>query len=248
MEYPKRHYSYFIVKPDGIRFLNDICETIEGKFPIVRYYAIEDFKGTIKKLYHKHYERKGEKFAESFDAFLYGINELFGNESILILVADAKRPYEELMQSVFDTKQELRNRYINNNVGIITDYGQKGKDFVRVLTPSGQQKKPRIMIGPGNYRISDMNIIHSPDPELETTLDELKILLSTHVIDDKNLITGQMINQMRKYRTLSFQEDMKLPNYAGDVIPNISGFIKEQIFLDDGNLENDTKQDDEVQL
>lgn len=248
MEYPKRHYSYFIVKPDGIRFLNDICQTIEGKFPRVRYYAIEDFSGTIKKLYHKHYERKGEKFGESFEAFLYGINELFGNESILILVADEKKPYQQLMQTVFETKQELRSKYVNNKVGIITDYGQKRDRFVRVLTQNGQQKKPRIMVGPGNYRISDMNIIHSPDPDLESTLDELKILLSSHVIDDKNLITEDMLNQMRKYRTLSFQEDMKAPNYPGEVIPNLSGFIKEEIYKEASDLGDKRNQDDEVQL
>ena len=152
------------------------------------------------------------------------------------------------MQTVFETKQELRSKYVNNKVGIITDYGQKRDRFVRVLTQNGQQKKPRIMVGPGNYRISDMNIIHSPDPDLESTLDELKILLSSHVIDDKNLITEDMLNQMRKYRTLSFQEDMKAPNYPGEVIPNLSGFIKEEIYKEASDLGDKRNQDDEVQL
>lgn len=256
MENPKRHYSYFIVKPDGIRFLDNICETIEGKFSKVRYYAIQDFKGTIKKLYHKHYERKGDKFGESFEAFLYGIGELFGNESILILVADEKRPYQQLMQTVFETKQELRNKYVNNKVGIVTDYGQKRDKFIRFFTQNGEQKKPRIMMGAGSYRISDMNIIHSPDPDLETTLDELKILLSLHVIDDKNLITEDMLKRMRRYKTLSFQEDMRLPDYPGEIIPNVSGFIKQEIFAEknnntgnsnNSNFENGRKQDNEIE-
>ena len=28
----KRSYSYFIVKPDGIRYLDEILEDLEGKF------------------------------------------------------------------------------------------------------------------------------------------------------------------------------------------------------------------------
>ncbi len=230
MEHQQRHYSYFIVKPDGIRYLDDICETVEGKFPTVRYYAIQDFKGTIKKLYHKHYERSGKKFAESFDAFLYGLSELFGNESILILVADGERPYQELMQSVFDTKKELRKKYVNNKIGIVTNYGGGRNTFLRLVTRNGNSLKPRIMSEAGSYRISDMNTIHSPDPDLETTLDELKILLDTEVIHDKNLITTPMLTQMRKYKTAAFQSDMRLPNYAGEDVPDLSGFIKSEIF------------------
>lgn len=230
MENLKRHYSYFIVKPDGIRFLDDICQTVENRFPSVRYYAIQDFKGTIKMLYHKHYERKGSKFAESFDAFLYGLSELFGNETILILVADNKRPYQDLMQSVFDTKLELRNKYVNNKIGIVTNYGPNRNNFIRFLTRNGNEKKPRIMSEAGSYRISDMNTIHSPDPDLETTLDELKILLDSEVIHDKNLITTGMLEKMRRYRTVAFQSDMRLPNYAGEDVPNLSGFVRTEIF------------------
>lgn len=246
-EYSKRHYSYFIVKPDGIRYLDDICQTIEGKFPSVRYYAIQDFKGTIKSLYHKHYERKGNNFAESFDAFLYGLSELFGNESILILVADGERPYQELMQSVFDTKQELRKKYVNNKIGIVTNYGKGRNNFIRLLTRSGNEKKPRIMSEIGSYRISDMNTIHSPDPDLETTLDELKILLDKEVIHDKNLITTPMLDQMRRYKTVAFQHDMRLQNYVGEDVPNLSGFIKNEIFTIE-EAASDLREGEDIEL
>ena len=251
MEYPKRHYSYFIVKPDGIRYLDDICNTVEKKFPTVRYYAIEDFKGTIKNLYHKHYDRKGNKFAESFEAFLYGLSELFGNEAILILVADGKRPYQDLMQSVFDTKQEIRTKYVNNKIGIVTNFGKSRNNFIRLLTRNGNEKKPRIMSEAGSYRISDMNTIHSPAPVLKETLDELKILLDTEVIHDKNLITTPMLDNMRKYRTVAFQTDMRQPNYAGEDVPNISGFVKQEILGDnseEGIIKDSKKQENELEI
>ena len=57
----KRSYSYFIVKPDGIRYLDEILNDLEGKFQEIKYYAVDDFESLIKKLYHKHYENKGER-------------------------------------------------------------------------------------------------------------------------------------------------------------------------------------------
>ena len=33
----KRSYSYFIVKPDGIRYLDEILEDLEGKFQEIKY-------------------------------------------------------------------------------------------------------------------------------------------------------------------------------------------------------------------
>ena len=49
----KRSYSYFIVKPDGIRYLDEILEDLEGKFQEIKYYAADDFESLIKKLYHR---------------------------------------------------------------------------------------------------------------------------------------------------------------------------------------------------
>ena len=67
----KRSYSYFIVKPDGIRYLDEILNDLEGKFQEIKYYAVDDFESLIKKLYHKHYEKKGSDFAKSYASYLY---------------------------------------------------------------------------------------------------------------------------------------------------------------------------------
>lgn len=227
----KRHYSYLLLKPDGIRFLNDICQGIEQQYESVRYYAINDFRELIRKLYHKHYEEKGEKFSKLFDSFLYGINEVFGNESVLILVGNSKRSYEELVQSVFDNKIEIRNKYTNNKVGLVTDYGNERR-YLKILSESGDETRQRIMDSIGSYRINNMNIIHCPDPTIATTLDELQILLNEEIIDDRNLITHDMIQRMRKYQTVNFQRDMREEGYIGEIKPDISGWIKSSISND----------------
>ena len=81
----------------------------------------------------------------------------------------------------------------------------------------------------GRYRISDMNIIHCPDPNKEDTLTELKILMEQGIIDDKNLITDEMMPNIKRYKTASFQKDMREKDYVGGIQPDISGFVKREI-------------------
>ncbi len=225
----KRSYSYFIIKPDGMRFLDNICDTIEQRYQNVKYYAIEDYADIIKKLYYKHYEERGEKFAKSFDSYLYGLTELFGNYGIMVLVADETTEYDELVHNVNQTKFEIRDRFVNNNIGIVTNYGDGEQNYIRFVSEEGKEKTLRIMKQLGRHRISDLNIIHSPDDSKEATLRELNILSQQGIIADKNMIMEEMMRQMRKYQTARFQEDMRCEGYEGPTQPNISGFIKKEI-------------------
>lgn len=225
----QRHYSYFLVKPDGIKRLDEICAEIEHKFQAVQYYYIEDFAKTTKKLYQQHYTTKGKEFAESFGSYLYGLQELFGNKTILALVADTTNSYEELVRRVYETKIQIRKKYVNNRVGIITDYGTRNKNYVRFLSDKGELKKPRIMQEYGNYRVNNMNVIHSPDADIHITLEELKMLVEEGIIEEENLITRDRLMKMRKYKTVEFQEETKEPGYQRVLGPDISSFVKAQI-------------------
>ncbi len=182
----KRSYSYFIVKPDGIRYLDEILEDLEGKFQEIKYYAVDDFESLIKKLYHKHYEKKGSNFAKSYASYLYGIREIFGNKALLVLVGDREKTYEELSYDIFTEKTIIRQKYVNNNVGIITNLGNEKVNYVRYVDKKGDLKEPRILNGIGNIRINDMNIIHSPDPDKATTKEELQIIIDSGILQDKN--------------------------------------------------------------
>lgn len=81
----------------------------------------------------------------------------------------------------------------------------------------------------GNIRISDMNIIHSPDPNEATTKEELQIIINSGILQDKNLLTPDTIKKIREYGTFIFFNDMKKDNYQGNIGPDISGFIKSEI-------------------
>lgn len=225
----KRSYSYFIVKPDGIRYLDEILNDLEGKFQEIKYYAVDDFESLIKKLYHKHYENKGSGFAKSYASYLYGIREIFGNKALLVLVGDREKTYEELSNDIFTEKTLIRQKYVNNNVGIITNLGDERVNYIRYVDQKGNLKKPRILNGMGNIRISDMNIIHSPDPNEATTKEELQIIINSGILQDKNLLTPDTIKKIREYGTFNFFNDMKKDDYQGNIGPDISGFIKSEI-------------------
>lgn len=225
----KRSYSYFIVKPDGIRYLDEILEDLEGKFQEIKYYAVDDFESLIKKLYHRHYEQKGSDFAKAYASYLYGIREIFGNKALLVLVGDREKTYEELSNDIFAEKTLIRQKYINNNVGIITNLGDERVNYIRYVDQKGNLKKPRILNGMGNIRISDMNIIHSPDPDEATTKGELQIIINSGILQDKNLLTPDTIKKIREYGTFNFFNDMKKDDYQGNIEPDISGFIKSEI-------------------
>lgn len=225
----KRSYSYFIVKPDGIRYLDEILEDLEGKFQEIKYYAVDDFESLIKKLYHRHYEQKGSNFAKAYASYLYGIREIFGNKALLVLVGDREKTYEELSNDIFAEKTLIRQKYVNNNVGIITNLEDEQVNYVRYVDKRGKLKEPRILNGIGNIRINDMNIIHSPDPDEATTKEELQIIINSGILQDKNLLTPDTIKKIREYGTFNFFNDMKKDDYQGNIGPDISGFIKSEI-------------------
>ena len=229
----KRIYSYFIIKPDGIRYLEGIREKIEKKhkiFKSVKYYGIQDFEQIIKKLYYKHYAKKGDKFAKSFESYLYGLKDIFGNYGILVLVSAVNTDYETLAQAVFNTKVEIRQAYVNHNIGVITNYGDGEENFIRFISKTGENKSPRIMKDLGTHRLSDMNVIHCPDPNMHDTLKELEIILSQEgLIDDRNMISEEIMEKMIKYTTAKIQDDMRVPDYEGTIQPETSPFFRKQI-------------------
>ena len=112
------NYSYFLIKPDGIRYLKEIDEIINSKkFDRMIYFAVNDWEKVQKDLYEEHYKKKD--FADSYQAFVEAEKNLFGNRGIVILVSKKEGTYQELMDKVFSTKLEIRKR-LAYKVGLVT--------------------------------------------------------------------------------------------------------------------------------
>lgn len=53
--------------------------------------------------------------------------------------------------------------------------------------------------------------------------------MQSSVIQDKNLITPYMIEQILEYKTFKFYADKRKTSYVGNITADISGFIKNEI-------------------
>lgn len=202
-----KKYNYFIVKPDGIRYFNEICDVLSDRFEEVTYFPIMEFDVIIKKLYHKHYEQK-ENFAISYEAYLYGLKEIFGNHGVVLLVSDSRFNQEQLDDIVYKTKSDVRDMFVNDNVGIVTNYGTEPANYIKFVDDDGNHKSPRILSGLGSHRISNLNIIHCPDNDGKSCLDELSILYENGILDSDNKLPLDIVSNIRRYKSTMFFMDI----------------------------------------
>ena len=218
----KRNYSYFIIKPDGIRFINKIFE----KFKEIRFFRIEDYESVIKKLYFRHYQTKGEKFAKSFEQYLQASRSIFGKEALLAIVADPNNnDYDIFRQKVYDIKMSIRKDLMDLNVCLVSnENSEEPKNYIKIVNLNGEEIKSIYSRKMENYRINNLNVIHCPDTELKSTCEELKILCDIGVINEKNLFGNKNIQELLKYGTLNGFE----PNDK-EHKPNISDFVVHDI-------------------
>lgn len=226
MKTEKRLYSYFIIKPDGIRFVEEINKELNDNFNCVKYFKIDDFSTIIKKLYFRHYQKKGLAFASSFNQYLQASNDLYGNKAILAIVTDVNNENgEEFRQKVYDIKMKLRAELGMHNIRILSNNPEvKPNNYVRILDEDGNELKQRSFKEKGNYRINDLNVIHSPDSDTQSTVEELKILLDSNIMKEENIISEKSLQELLRFKTIQgFQVD------KNEIKPNISGFINADI-------------------
>lgn len=222
----KRNYSYFIIKPDGIRFINKIFEKFNENFNEIRFFRIEDYESVIKKLYFRNYQTKGEKFAKSFEQYLHASRSIFGKEALLAIVADPNNnDYDIFRQKVYDIKKSIREEFMDLNVCLISnENSEEQKNYIKIVNLNGEEIKSIYSGKMGNYRINELNVIHCPDTDLQSTCEELRILCDLGVINEKNLLGNKNIEELLKYGTLNGFE----PNDK-EHKPNISDFVVHDI-------------------
>ena len=200
----KSSFGYFIVKPDGAKNIDKILNNIENEFrdEIFRYYKIDEFDNIVNKLYYKHFDRKGDEFKKSFVDYLNAIKEIYGNKALLILIESKTKEYNFLGKQILNKKMELRKKFAREDIAIITNNTSRVPSNRILLTDLGfNSVKQRLFNSPGNYRISDFNVIHSPDSDEKTVKNELKILYKAGVLRSENQLDKRIIDNVKKYKT-----------------------------------------------
>ena len=130
------------------------------------------------------------------------LKEIYGNNSLLILIKSNNKDYDALGKDILNKKLELRNKFVKKNIAVVTNNTDLDESNRIVLTDLDFNfMKQRLFKEPGNYRISDFNVIHSPDSDQETIKDELKILYNRGVLRSENMLDKKIIDNLRKYKT-----------------------------------------------
>lgn len=212
--------SYFLFKPESEKCFGKMRKYIEENFQKVRYFAVPDWQNTIKKLYYKHYENKGEKFGDMLEALLAVQKELYGSNAIVALVRDNDVSKEELLQRVYDTKIYLRNIYskpsaisiVSNADELQIPQKRKIKNSIKIVDEKGEEKRFKGMNQLGNYRIQFLNYIHSPDPCAKTSDEEIEILKNEKILTKQCMISKEDIDLISKYKTFEIIENYRNSN------------------------------------
>ena len=157
-----------------------------------------------------------------FEAFMRGICELYGNYAILALVCDNTISREELVKRVYQTKINLRNKYSKPSlVGIVTNSDQfenaeikpkrKLRNKIKMIDFTGKSKKPKYMGSIGEYRLHYMNLIHSPDPDIQTTDEEIRILVENDCLRNNLIMSRDDVDIAGFYRTFGVVRKYDVP-------------------------------------
>ena len=231
-----RHYSYFLIKPDGIRKLREISQYIEEKeFDRIIYFAVNDWERLQKDLYEEHYKKEG--FADSYQAFIEAEKNLYGNKAIALLVASERGSYQELMDKVYQSKLDIR-RKLAYKIGLVTISDEQDKNKANKILLS--EKQGRVLKSPKRfdnehkkYRLSHLDVIHCPDPKKEVNLEELRKLFNQGVIKDENIISNELLRNIVKYKTAEFLQDQ----YENQIVTsNYTGHISNEIEEDENEI------------
>lgn len=225
----KRHYSYFLIKPDGMKYFKEIKENLNSKkFDRILYFAVNDWEKLQKDVYEEHYKKEG--FSKAYQPYVEAEKKLFGNRTIAIVVCSMGGTYQELMDKVYSTKLELRNK-LDYRLGLVTvsnEFDEKKANQILIAEEQGKRikKTKRFSEEHKKYGLNHLDLIHCPDPKKEVTLQELNKLFKQGIISDKNILSPEMIENIEKYKTSEFlQEQMEnqiqTSNYSGHILQEI---------------------------
>lgn len=177
--------SYFIIKPDGLRHIKNIYSFIESfinSCDQVYFYKIDNFSVLIKKLYYKLFTIKEMEFDKKFDYLIETLKSLYGNKAILIIMYKNNKSEEEYIQfinEIYKLKHQIRENIMNTDIRIM------------IKTNSDEKLSDSIIFNNENYFVALsklLSVIHCPEPNVEETMTEMRILFEDGVICNKNII------------------------------------------------------------
>lgn len=200
-------YSYFIVKPNGIRhFKPYVDELIAQKFKILDFFAIHDYE-TINIALHP--TPKEQRHIVPINNMF---KTLYSNNAILILVAKSHITYDDFVNQVCNFKKNVRTRFEDSSLSYVFDVANLLDDQqnqeLKIIGVDGKECSKREMNHKGTFLVFSVNSLHSPDPSVDVTISEMQLLKRSGIFTDKNIIPDVLVKAMLKYDTFAFLKDM----------------------------------------
>lgn len=200
-------FSYLIVKPNGIRhFKTYVDELISQKFVIADYYAIHDYE-TINIALHPT-EKEQRHIVPINNMF----NTLYSNNAVLIIIAKSHITYEDFVKQVHHFKSNVRQKFENTAISYVFDIAEllneQQNQLLKIIDTKGNECPKREMNHKGTFLVFSVNSLHSPDPDVDVTISELKLLQRSGIFEDKNIIPAVLVKAIIRYETFAFLKDM----------------------------------------
>ena len=191
------NFSYLLIKPDGIPHLKEIIEKLDKEsLGNTAYYKVNNWSEIQKNLYEEHYKKKG--FSQIYDDFIEREIELYGNSGMLILLGNKTLNRDEFMQKVLEFKKYIRVEF-ENKEQVLSEKNPQEVDGQNYTIDRGKV-----------YRIFKFDLLHCPDPDISTTLYELKKIYKKGIIKVENKVTLEQIYEYLDSRNggTSFEREM----------------------------------------
>lgn len=202
-----KKYSYMIVKPNGEKHFAEIIFAIRrANFDIEEMYKISDYEHVNMLL---HPEEEKHKYIIPINRVY---KDFYSNYGIIILISKANISYQNFVTEIVNLKIEIRNKYDYDYIASILDISKIGMPYngetVKIISKSYLEVAKQKMNGKGSYLIISINELHSPDSNIENTIQELILLMDNGIIAKKNEIPERLIAYIKKYGTFSFLQNL----------------------------------------
>lgn len=207
LEFSDFKYSYLIVKPNGNRHFRTYVEELKKKgFAIFGYYSVMDYATVNVALHPTPIEQR----------HIVPINNMFkdcyGNYGVLILIEKTHITYEQFVKEVYEFKADTRKifevEYLSYVFDISKMLGEYREQKLVIIEKDGSEGKKREMNQIGTFLVFSVNSLHSPDPDVKVTVDEMFLLKKMNIIAESNRIPKEIVHKISEYETFVYLKDI----------------------------------------
>lgn len=209
LSFQDKKISYMLLKPNAVLHYEGMINQIErNNFEILAQYAIFDYD-TVNMALHQN-QPSAMKYIIPI-SHMY--KDFYSNYAILLIIGKNNITYENFSIQVVQLKQILRAKYNLPYISYVFNtslIGQKNeKQKIIIKDVDGNSMCKERFNEEGTYMLFFTNEVHSPDADLKSMVDEIELLYSMGIIDDRLLIPKSIIHNICRYRTFEFLKDLQ---------------------------------------